>query len=143
MLFVFPPETNGRVQEDYKRPYENPIAASAGSFVQPVLDGSVTTDFMGWTWCIGEDGRAGWVPDNWCERGNDKWRLIRDFDAIELTVRQGDRLKLIYSESGFVMAETASGERGWVPDAILFLDSGANQHGEGAKPAQATSSEAK
>lgn len=143
MLFVFPPETYGRVREDYERPYEDPIAASAGSFVQPVLDGSVTTDFMGWTWCIGGDGRAGWVPDSWCERESDKWRLTRDFNALELTVQQGDRLKLIYSESGFVMAETGSGERGWIPDAILALDSGANQHGEAAKATQPCSEEAK
>lgn len=143
MLFVFPNETYGLVRQDYERPYDAPIAASAGSFVQPVLDGSVTTDFLGWTWCVGEDGRSGWVPDTWCERGSVKWRLTRDFNALELTVQQGDRLRLIYSESGFVMAETASGERGWVPDAILFLDTGANQHDECVKAAQPTYLEAK
>lgn len=122
MLFVFPPETYGRVREDYQRPYEDPIAASAGSFVQPVLDGSVTTDFMGWTWCVGEDGRSGWVPDSWCEKAEAKWRLLRDFNALELSVRKGDRLQLLFSESGFVMAQTAAGDEGWVPDAVLDLE---------------------
>lgn len=77
---------------------------------------------MGWTWCIGSDGRAGWTPDSWCDVTDEGWRLKRDFSALELTVRKGDRLLLLFSESGFVFSESSSGERAWVPDAVLALE---------------------
>jgi hypothetical protein len=121
MLYVFPLQTFATVQQDYEHPYSCAIAGYAGAFVTPVRDGSVTTDFMGWTWCIGEDGRSGWVPDSWCEREGRRWRLLRDYNALELSVLRGQQLLLLFSESGFVMAETEDGRRGWVPDAILAL----------------------
>jgi len=122
MLYTFPDHTHALAIADYRRPYADPIAARAGAVVRPLRDGTMTTDFIGWTWCVGADGRAGWVPDSWCDRDSAEWRLLRDFDARELSVRRGQRLRLLFSESGFVMAQTEAGERGWVPDAILALD---------------------
>ena len=122
MLYVFPPETYVRAVADYDRPYDDPIDVRAGDAVVPVSDGSMPTDFMGWTWCVGADGRAGWTPDSWCEPAADGWRLIRDFNALELTVRPGDRLRLILSESGFLFCETSTGERAWLPDAVVALE---------------------
>lgn len=124
MLYTFPEGTLAIARQDYDRPYADPIAVGSGALVRPVLDGSITTDFLGWTWCIASDGRAGWVPDAWCDRQGDAWRLERDFNALELSVRRGQRLRLLFSESGFVMAGTDSGERGWVPDAVLELADG-------------------
>lgn len=121
MRYHYPSDTFGIVRQDYERPYPNPIEVVAGAIVKPVLDGSVSTDFMGWTWCEADDGRCGWVPDSWCERDDAGWRLTRDFNAVELSVFKGMRVRLIYSESGFVMVETEEGEPGWVPDAILDI----------------------
>ncbi|MCD9007821.1 SH3 domain-containing protein [Luteimonas sp. XNQY3] len=121
MLFVFPPETFVVALSDYDRRYSNPIDVKAGDIVRPVIDGSMETDFMGWTWCVGPDGRAGWTPDSWCLPTDEGWQISRDFCALELTVRTGDRLRLIYSESGFLFCETDSGERAWVPDAVMRL----------------------
>jgi hypothetical protein len=122
MFFRFASETFGITRQDYERPYPDPIDVVAGAIVTPVLDGSVSTDIIGWTWCVAEDGRTGWVPDSWCEKVDAGWRLMRDFNALELTVRSGQRLQLLYSESGFVMARTEAGEQGWVPDGILNLE---------------------
>jgi len=127
MLYVFP-ETFVIARSNYDRPYDNPIDVKAGDLVRPVQDGSMETDFMGWTWCIGPDGRAGWTPDSWCEPTDEGWRVMRDFSARELTVRKGDRLRLFHSESGFLFCETATGERAWVPDAVVTLE------GQGARP---------
>lgn len=121
MLFVFPPETLAVALRDYDRPYENPIEVKAGDLVRPVTDGSMETDFLGWTWCVGPDGRAGWTPDNWCQPMGEGWQIARDFSALELTVRKGDRLRLLHGESGFLFCETAAGERAWVPDAVMAL----------------------
>jgi hypothetical protein len=121
MLYVFPDETYAVARRDYDRPHDDPISARRGDVVRPVVDGSVTTDFLGWTWCVGPDGRAGWTPDGWCAPCREGWRLLRDFSALEFTVRKGDRFRLILSESGFVFAERDNGERAWAPDAVLEL----------------------
>ena len=47
--------------------------------------------------------------------------MIRDFNALELTVVKGERLALLYSESGFVMARTEDGRIGWAPQGVLKL----------------------
>ncbi len=122
MLYHFPHGTFAVVVRDYDKPYEDPISASAGDLVRPVLDGSMETDVIGWTWCVGPDGRVGWTPDNWCRAENGGWRLLRDFRALELTVRRGERLRLLFGESGFLFCETPSGDRAWVPDAVLALE---------------------
>lgn len=123
MLYRFPAHTYAMVMEAYPRPYETPIEADQGEVIQPLTGGSMQTDFMGWTWCIANDGRAGWVPNGWCEPSADGWKLLRDYSALEHSVRRGDRLRLIFSESGFVFCEADSGEQAWLPDAVLALDS--------------------
>ncbi|SHE64622.1 Variant SH3 domain-containing protein [Devosia limi DSM 17137] len=122
VLYFFPPDTFVLAACDYDRPYDEPISVSKGALVRPVTDGSMDTDFMGWTWCVGVDGRAGWTPNSWCEPSEGGWRLQRDFSALELSVKKGDRLRVIYSESGFLFCETASGDRAWLPDAVTALE---------------------
>lgn len=124
MLYVFPPGTTATVVAAYDRPYPDPIAVRAGDPVVPDPERSRTTDLMGWTWCTGPDGRAGWTPSAWLATAADgTWRIARDFSAIEHTVRPGDRATLHFAESGFVWA-TIGGTAAWVPDAALRLDSG-------------------
>ena len=121
MFYKFAADTFAEVIIPYDRPYADPIIISCGELVKPVLDGSRQTDIVGWTWCVATDGREGWVPWSWCEDAGDKWRLLRDFSALELTVRDGERLLLLHSESGFVSCRNEAGEQGWVPDGCLAL----------------------
>jgi hypothetical protein len=121
MFYLFTSPTQAIARLSYERPYPAAIAARAGEIVVPVTDNPPETDFLGWTWCRGADGREGWVPDAWCVVESGGWRLLRDFDAMELSVAAGDRLRLIHSESGFVFVETTDGATGWLPDAVLEL----------------------
>lgn len=122
MLYYFPDETYGVARTDYHRPYEDPLSVIKGDVVRPLTDGSMETDYLGWTWCTGPDGRVGWVPDSWCEVTEAGWQLLRDFSALEFTLRKGDRLRMIFSESGFIFAENERGERAWIPDAVTELE---------------------
>lgn len=122
MFYLFPLNTFVTAIRDYVRPYDDPIEVKAGDIVCPVTDGGRKTDILGWTWCVAPDGRGGWTPDSWCEASDTGWRMIRDFSALELTIRTGDRLRLIYSESGFLFCETDAGDRGWVPDGAVAID---------------------
>ncbi|QIG51450.1 hypothetical protein G5V57_29280 [Nordella sp. HKS 07] len=104
---------------DYQRPYADPVKGRAGDLLAP--DYLQETDLFGWIWCRNEAGQEGWAPRNWLEPAGNNLRLIRDFDAIELTVAQGESVALHFSESGFCWVTGASGETGWVPDAFLEL----------------------
>jgi len=121
VLYRFPPRTVAVAVADYDRAYPDPVAARAGDVVVPDAERSRETDFMGWTWCRGPDGREGWVPDGWIDRDGPSWRMRRDYAALELSVRRGDRVRLEFSESGFVFCRDAAGAAGWVPDAVLAL----------------------
>lgn len=120
MLYVFPRGTRAIAISDYVRPYADPINVIAGEVVRPDPIRSAETDFMGWAWCVGSDGREGWVPLEWIDRSGAEWQMRRDFSALELDVKKGDELELHFSESGFVFA-TSGSRTGWVPDAVLAL----------------------
>ncbi len=124
MFYTFPEGTTAVVIADYDRPYPDPIAVRAGDLIRPDLERTKETDFLGWTWCRGPDGREGWVPNGWVTRGADGWRIRRDFSALELSVRKGDRMTLDFSESGFVHGRRTDGEVGWLPDAVVELTTG-------------------
>lgn len=121
MFYSFPHGTKAVAIADYDRPYPGPIVVRAGDLVTPDSERTRETDFMGWTWCRGPDGREGWVPDGWIVRDAEGWRMRRDFSAGELSVRKGDHVILEFSESGFVFGRHATGEVGWLPDAVVQL----------------------
>ena len=101
------------VIKPYERPYENPIAVAAGERVIPDFD--KCTDIEGWVWCTAMDGRFGWTPRKWLTRSGGIWRVIREFNAIELSVDCGELLEIAFEESGFFWATRQNGETGWVP----------------------------
>jgi hypothetical protein len=121
LLYRFPHGLTATVIDIYRRPYANPVKGLAGDELIP--DFTKQTDIVGWVWCQNEAGQEGWVPQNWLRRENDVWRLVRDFDAIELTVTPGQIVELHFSESGFCWVSLPTGEAGWVPDAVLALQS--------------------
>ena len=122
MHLVFPPGTSATVIRDYRRPHDDPISGRSGEtiFVDDAKTGE--TDIVGWTWCRAADGREGWVPDAWTSGSGSARKLKRDYCALELSVRAGERVSLELSESGFVRCRTTASEVGWLPDAILELD---------------------
>ena len=124
MFYRFPRGTVVVGRMRYRRPYEDPISVRAGEAVRPTPDQGEATDIVGWVWCTGPDGRAGWTPEAWLERRGDDWVIRQDFSALELDVEPGDRFDVLYGESGFLFVENGRGERGWVPDGAVALAEG-------------------
>jgi hypothetical protein len=106
---------------DHATPYVDPIVVEIGDVVTVDPERTATTDVVGWLWCIGPDGRAGWTPEAWIDTGSEPWRMRQSFDAHELTVAEGERARLHHAESGFVWC-THGDRAGWLPDGILRLD---------------------
>ncbi|HEY3777747.1 MAG TPA: hypothetical protein VGL35_06790 [Rhizomicrobium sp.] len=121
MLYVYPENTFGVACRAYTRPYDDPLVVRAGEIVTPDPVRSAQSDIPGWTWCVARDGRGGWVPDAWFESANGIWTAKRDYNALELTVAVGDRLRLLYGESGFVFCRSEQSNEGWLPDCVLVL----------------------
>ena len=121
MLFEFPPHSVAVVIAPYERPYEDPIALKAGEHVLIDSEKTKGTDILGWSWCTGPDRREGWVPNGWITHQDGATQIVRDFSALELNLKVGDRVSLHYSESGFVYVTHEDGSVGWVPDACLKL----------------------
>ena len=109
------------VRKSHERPYENPLRVTAGERIVP--DFERTTDIEGWVWCTAPDGRSGWAPRGWLVEADGAWRLVRDYDAIELSVAPGEVLEVVLEESGFYWARKETGETGWVPaDHVSVID---------------------
>ncbi len=119
MLFFFPPQTTAVVSSPYEQPYPDPISLKAGERVLINAEKTNATDILGWSWCTGPDCREGWVPNGWITEQSGAARIVREFNALELTIKVGDRVTLHHSESGFVYVTHEDGSTGWVPDACL------------------------
>jgi hypothetical protein len=111
---------HGVVTEPHVRPYPDPLRVRAGERLFP--DQGKKTEIAGWTWCADSHGRAGWVPQAWIRPDRRGWAIARDYDAIELTVDEGEEVHVLLAEAGFLWVTTADGRSGWVPDDHVRLD---------------------
>ncbi|NIP44371.1 MAG: hypothetical protein GWO41_09205 [candidate division Zixibacteria bacterium] len=81
------------------------------------------SEWPGWTWCIDDDGKAGWVPSSYLKITGKTAEAINGYDAAELTVKPGDELKLIDEEAGWYWCRDLHGNQGWVPaECISVID---------------------
>jgi hypothetical protein len=100
------------VSTDYETPYPDPLDAAAGT---RLLMLRVDDEFPGWIWCEATAGAAAWVPEQFLLREGQYGRLLRDYNAAELSIRRGETLTLGEMVNGWVMAVNAAGKAGWVP----------------------------
>lgn len=105
-----------RVVRDYSAQYPDPISARAGDRVRVGPD---DPEFPGWWWCVGPDGRAGWVPEQLLQREGQEAILLRDYTARELSVRAGTEVTVQEVISGWVRATDGDGREGWLPQACI------------------------
>jgi hypothetical protein len=101
-----------RVQVPYETEFKQPLLLSRGERLHFERR---ATQWEGWLWCTTPDGKSGWVPEAWIDVEGDTCVMNQDYDATELTVAVGEELKAILTESGWLLATSASGQTGWVP----------------------------
>jgi SH3-like domain-containing protein len=100
----------------HKASYEDPLAGSAGDELEV---GPADVEWPAWRWCTATDGRKGWIPQALLEGAGSRRRLARDYDARELTVRAGERIEVLVTESGWVRCRTEDGREGWLPGGCV------------------------
>ena len=100
----------------HKASYEDPLAGRAGDELEV---GPADVEWAEWRWCTATDGRRGWVPETLLEGSGAHRRLARDYDARELTVRAGELLEVLETESGWARCRTEDGREGWLPGGCV------------------------
>jgi len=70
-----------------------------------------------WRWCTTHDGLAGWVPEALLDVDVDGLEgvLREDYDAIELTVAEGETVNCERVMAGWGWCVDIAGNAGWVP----------------------------
>ena len=115
-----PPPTQSRiVAEAHEATYADPIRVRRGEIL--TLTGREEEwDGHRWVWAIA-GGREGWVPDDLPDEASPP-RAARDYSAVELTVRPGERLIAIRATHGWAWCLNDDGDEGWVPERCLSED---------------------
>ncbi len=112
---------SGRVVKSYTRLYDDPIQVKKGEVVR-VTKRDLWQDRYLWLWCIAESAKEGWTPDSFIELNGEQGVMLRDYNAIELTVALGDNLTIIEEVNGWYWARKVTNEYGWVPTDCVALD---------------------
>jgi hypothetical protein len=101
-----------RVITAYRSPYPDPIAFNAGDRL--VVEDRLS-EWPGWIWCTTPKGKSGWAHESYIQRNESSGIALRSYDATELSVAEGEELKIIDEESGWLWCRYADGRLGWVP----------------------------
>ena len=81
------------------------------------------TEWPGWLWCTGPDGRSSWGPAAYVRRTGDTATALRDYDAVELPVRAGEEVTAYEEASGWWWCIDGQGRSGWLPAENLACSS--------------------
>jgi hypothetical protein len=105
------------LKSNYRARHRNPIAVVTG---ESVILGIRDVDQPEFIWATDPRGRSGWVHQS-CLQGD---VVLRDYDARELDANAGDSVRLVELLGGWWWAENEIGERGWLPERALAIESG-------------------
>jgi uncharacterized protein YgiM (DUF1202 family) len=101
-----------RVVQGHRSNYPEPLKLKVGE-VLTLEDREA--EYSGWLWCIDSSGKSGWVPENYVEVLGPSIKMKRDYDATELSIKEGAEVTVYCEESGWVWCKTGDGKHGWLP----------------------------
>lgn len=100
--------------------YPDPIRGAAGD---RLILGRRDDEYPGWVWATATDGRAGWVPEGRLRVEGEVGILLRDYNAVEMSLEPGDVVSGKLVEGGWLWATAANGQQGWAPlDCLATMD---------------------
>ena len=104
-----------RVIEAYQSPYPTPIVFQEGEQVEIGKEFADDPDWKNWVWCKGKNEKQAWVPLQYLIIKEETGIFRRNYNALELSVSEGEELSVYEEVNGFGMAEKTDGNKGWVP----------------------------
>jgi variant SH3 domain-containing protein len=101
-----------RVVRDYAVQYPDPIRVSAGQRVKVAWEDD---GYPGWWWCQAPDRREGWIPGEVLGLEGPEAVVLRDYEATELGVREGEEVTVERERHGWLWVKNQQGRSGWIP----------------------------
>ncbi len=105
------------IVQPHTKSYADPLAVQKDEVVAP---GDRDDEWPGWTWCIDNTGKGGWLPEQILERNADKARVRETFDTNELTVNAAEAVTGGRIIAGWQWCRHSDGREGWVPVRCLL-----------------------
>jgi hypothetical protein len=103
-----------KVTKNHKSEFQVPLVARKGEIVEGLERES---EWEGWLWCRNSSGIHGWAPKTYLKSTPESghFQLLRDYNARELTVDEGQEVIVLDEESEWAWVRTPLGEEGWIP----------------------------
>ncbi len=106
----------------YESPYPHALVFPKGSRVEVIKEYQDDPQWPNWHWCVGQNKTEAWVPGQFLQIDGKIGIMKREYNAIELSVQVGEKLRVHEVINGFGWAEKQDGAQGWVPMKHLVSD---------------------
>ena len=97
----------------YESQYPDPLDMNAGDQLKILKRRD--EEWPGWIFCEDKRGKKGWVPENIVKIDGDRAIAEQDYVARELSVMEGEIVRIENQESGWVWVTNMTNETGWIP----------------------------
>lgn len=98
----------------YQSEAPEPLIAKKGEKLQLLAPAPPSSDFYGWWQCANSEGKKSYVSNTFITIEGSVGTLLRDYDATELTIAEGEKVQVLEEHNGWYWVQW--GERlGWIP----------------------------
>jgi uncharacterized protein YgiM (DUF1202 family) len=101
------------VVASYETQYPDPLTMNVGDELKIVK--RKDDEWPGWVFCESQSGKQGWVPENNITINGDSAVARQSYVAREVTVVEGEIVRIENLESGWAWVTNMTNETGWVP----------------------------
>ncbi len=107
------PGTMALVVVAYETQYPDPLSMNAGDALKIVK--ARDDEWPGWVFCENSSGKRGWVPEKSIKIDGDVAVGQQSYVAREVTVMEGEIVRIENVESGWAWVTNMTDQTGWVP----------------------------
>jgi uncharacterized protein YgiM (DUF1202 family) len=105
--------TMALVVVSYDTQYPDPLTMKSGDELRIVK--RKDDEWPGWVFCETQNGKKGWVPENTIKIDADSAVAQQSYEAREVSVMEGEIVRIEKVESGWAWVTNMTNETGWVP----------------------------
>lgn len=102
---------HGRACRSWTASYIHPLRVRSGDALRLIR---TDEEWPGWVWVCAGDSNEGWMPARFITE-TEPHHALCDYDAMELTVVDGEALLLGREVDGWIHCATVEGDEGWLP----------------------------
>ena len=97
----------------YDTQYPDPLTMKTGDKLRIVRRND--DEWPGWVFCETQNGKKVWVPETIININDDSAVAQQNYDAKEVSVMEGEIVRIEKVESGWAWVTNMTNETGWVP----------------------------